>query len=76
MLDSWYLAEDTVVTKAGMVFSLQLACNKVKKSSDRQTDTYIARNLTSINEKKCYLLYQLTKDAAAIKPPHYSHPRW
>ena len=27
-------------------------------------------------KKKCYLLYQLTKDAAAIKPPHYSHPRW
>lgn len=65
------------MTKVGMIFSLQLAYSKAKKPCDRQTDTYIARNLTSINEKKkFYLLHQLTKDAAAIKPLLYSHPRW
>ena len=63
------------MTKVGMIFSLQLAYSKAKPC-DRPTDTYIARNLTSINEKKnFYLLHQLTKDAAAIKPLLYSHPR-
>ena len=63
------------MTKVGRIFSLQLAYSKAKPC-DRPTDTYIARNLTSINEKKnFYLLHQLTKDAAAIKPLLYSHPR-
>lgn len=67
------------MTKVGMIFGLQLAYNKVKKSCDRQTDTCIARNLTSINEKKMLPALAVNKGCCShqtitLEPPQMVSP--